>query len=217
GRGDLTLDLTTTGSDVGRMRRDVAGAVAFPLRDGAYLGIDLWYELLRARAVFERESVLDRPAGPRQTPFSTVSASGVVQDATLTNRDLNATLGFLTVGGQGTVNLPTNELDLDLVATFVDNEQLQSEPLMAGLAGDQLPLKVGGTVTEPTVVPDFAAMVRARVQEEVTERVQERLQDERAQERIEEERSEVEQRLEQEREELRDRLRGILNRRREGR
>src|SRR5690606_20953893 len=215
GRGDLTLDLTTTGSNVGQMRRDVDGDVAFTFRDGAYLGIDLWYELLRARAVFERESVPDRPAGPRQTPFSTVSASGVVQDAILTNRDLNASLGFLTVDGQGTVNLLTNELDFDLVATFVDGEQLRSEPLMAGLAGDQLPLKVGGTVVEPSVVPDFAAMVRARVRQEVTEREQERLQEERVQERLDEERSEVEQRLEQEREEVRDelrnRLRGILH------
>lgn len=203
GRGDLVLNLTTTGSNVGQMRRDVDGDVAFTFRDGAYEGLDLWYELLRARAVFDRESPPERPAGPRRTPFSTVSATGVVEDAILTNRDLNATLDFLRVDGEGTVNLLTNELDFDLVATFVDSEKLQSEPSLAGLAGDELPLEVGGTVSEPSVLPDFGAMVRARVQEEVTERV-------------EEERGEVEQRVEEEteevREELRDRLRGIFDR-----
>src|SRR5690606_33176424 len=159
GRGDLTLDLTTTGSNVGQMRRDLDGDVAFTLRDGAYLGIDLWYELVRARAVLDRQSPPSR-TGPRETPFSIVSATGVVQDAILTNRDLKASLGFLTIDGKGTVNLLTNELDFDLVGTFVDGEQLQSEPLMARHAGDKVPLKVSGTVDAPVVVPDFAAVVR---------------------------------------------------------
>ena len=119
----------------------------------------------------------------------------------MTNRDLNATLPFMTVDGEGTVNLLTDALDFDLVATFVDGEALQSQPLMADLAGDQLPLEVGGTVAEPSVLPDFSAMIRSEVQEAVDERV-------------EEERSEVEERIEQERdearEELRDRLRGLF-------
>ncbi|MFO7288070.1 MAG: AsmA family protein [Gammaproteobacteria bacterium] len=202
GRGDLTLDLTTTGSNVGQMRRDLDGDVAFTLRDGAYLGIDLWYELVRARAVLDRQSPPSR-TGPRETPFSIVSATGVVQDAILTNRDLKASLGFLTIDGKGTVNLLTNELDFDLVGTFVDGEQLQSEPLMARHAGDKVPLKVSGTVDAPVVVPDFAAVVRERVTERVEE--ERREVEERLEQRVEEEKDEV-------REQLRDRLRGILNR-----
>jgi hypothetical protein len=72
---------------------------------------------------------------------------------------------------------------------------------MADLAGDELPLKVGGTVAEPSVAPDFSAMIRNEVSEAVDERV-------------EEERTEVEERIDQEREEvreeLRDRLRGLF-------
>ena len=196
GRGDLTLNLTTTGSNVGQMRRDLDGDVAFALSDGAWEGFDLWFELVRAMHVFQGEGRPDRPEGPRRTPFSSVSASGVVEDAVLTNRDLNATLPFMTVEGQGTVNLLTDALDFDLVATFVDGETLQSEPLMARLAGDQLPLKVGGTVVEPSVSPDFAAMVRGEAREAV-------------QERIEEQRSEVEERVEQE---VQERLEGLGDR-----
>ncbi|HEX6992516.1 MAG TPA: AsmA family protein [Gammaproteobacteria bacterium] len=197
GRGDLTLNLTTTGSNVGQMRRDLDGDVAFTLSDGAWEGFDLWFELVRAMAVFQGQGRPERPEGERRTPFSSVSATGVVEDAILTNRDLNATLPFMTVDGQGTVNLLTDALDFDLVAMFVDGEWLQSEPSMADLAGDQLPLKVGGTVAAPSVLPDFAAMVRSRASEAVEERV-------------EEERGEVQERIEQEREELRERLRGLF-------
>jgi AsmA protein len=221
GRGDLRLDLTTTGSNVGQMRRDLDGEVAFAARDGAWEGFDLWFELVRARTVFDGQSPPVRPEGPRRTPFSTVSASGDVQDAILTNRDLNATLAFMTVDGEGTVNLLTDALDFDLVATFVDGEALQSQPLMARLGGQRLPLRVGGTLAEPSVAPDYRALVRAQVQEAVTERldeergeVEQRLEEERSEVRqqVEEERGEVRERIEEERQELRERLRGILNR-----
>jgi hypothetical protein len=63
---------------------------------------------------------------------------------------------------------------------------------MVRYAGDDLPLKVTGTIAAPSVLPDFSAIVREQVSDEVNERV-------------EEEREEV-------RERLRDRLRGILER-----
>jgi len=197
GRGDVTLNLTTAGSNVGQMRRDLDGDVAFTLADGAWEGFDLWFELVRAVSVFRGEGRPERPEGARRTPFSSVSATGTVEDAILTNRDLNATLPFMTVDGQGTVNLLTDAMDFNLVATFVDGEMLQSEPLMASLAGNQLPLKVGGTVAAPSVTPDFSAMVRSEAREAV-------------QERVDEERGEVQERIEQEREEVRERVRDRL-------
>jgi AsmA protein len=203
GRGNVTLDLTTTGSNVGEMRRDLDGDVSFSVTDGALLGFDLWYELLRARAVFDGASPPQRPEGDRSTPFSSLSASGVVEDALLTNNDLNGMLPYMSLDGAGTVNLLTDALDFDLTATFIDGPVLQSEPLMAGLAGDQLPLDVVGTIAAPEISPDFSALVRARAEEAVSERV-------------EEERSEIDQQIEEEREEVRervrDRLRGILDR-----
>jgi AsmA protein len=197
GTGDVRLALVATGSNLGEMRRGLDGDVAFTVTDGALFGIDLWYELLRARARLDNNPVPERPDGPRRTEFSSLSASGVVEDALLTNRDLNATLPFMRVDGMGTVNLLNDEIAFDLDATFVDGPALQSEPAMARLAGQTLPLNVSGTITEPSVVPDFGAVVRAQVSEAVNEAV-------------EEERSEVNERVEEVREETRGRLRDRL-------
>lgn len=208
GTGSVMLDLTTTGSNVGQMRRDLDGNVSFEVVDGALEGLDLWYELLRARSVFDGQGRPERPEGPRRTPFNSVSASGVVEDALLTNRDLNVALDYIRLDGEGTVNLLTDELDFDLTAAFVDGPKLQSEPLMAGLAGDSLPLTVGGTIEAPEIQPDYAALVRARAQEAVTERVQEEREE--VQQRADQEREEAQQRLEQEADEARDRVRDRL-------
>ncbi len=212
GRGDLTLNLTTTGSNVGEMRRDLDGDVAFTLADGAWEGFDAWFELVRAVSVARGEGRPDRPEGPRRTAFTSVSATGTVEDAILTNRDLNATLAFMTIEGEGVVNLLTDELDFDVIAMFLDGELLQSEPLMARLAGQQVPLRVTGTLAEPSILPDLRAMVSSEVRSAVDERVEEERSE--LQERVDQERSELEERLDQEREEvregLRNRLRGLL-------
>src|SRR5690606_22485362 len=72
GRGNLTLDLTTTGSNVGQMRRDLDGDVAFTLSDGAWEGFDLWFELVRPMAVFDGQGRPARPEGARRAPFTSV-------------------------------------------------------------------------------------------------------------------------------------------------
>ena len=110
----------------------------------------------------------------------------------LTNDDLNASFEFMTIAGAGVVELLNDSLNLAVTATFNDNELLQSDPLMADLAGDALPLTVTGSIAAPTIRPDFGALVRAEVQEAVDER-------------IEEERQELENRLQ-------DRLRGLFDR-----
>ena len=186
-----SLDLAATGTNLGEIRRQLDGDITFALTDGAWEGVDMWYELRRARALFDGAPTPARD-GPARTPFSEVSASVVLEDGVLTNRDLKADLAFMTATGRGTVNLVTDAIDFDLIAQFVDGPILQSDPAMAGLAGDELPLKVSGSLSSPSVLPDFSAMVRAQAEEAIEERIQE-------------ERESFEDRI-------RDRLRGIFDR-----
>jgi AsmA protein len=127
GTGNVTLDLVAVGRNMGELMRALDGTISFSATDGAWEGFDAWYELRRARAV---TSGNDAPArnGARRTPYSSVSASGTIEDALLTNDDFNASLGFMSIDGTGTVNLLSNELDFDVTARFVDGELLQSDP-----------------------------------------------------------------------------------------
>src|SRR5688572_3747651 len=192
GTGDVRLNLVTTGQNLGQMRRDLDGDVAFNVTNGSLEGIDLWFELRRARARLDGETLPERGDAVRRTTFSSLSATGVVEDALLTNRDLNGTLDFMTVDGSGTVNLLDDAIAFDLVAKMVDGPTLQSDPAMVKYAGKELPLKVTGTVAAPSVLPDFSAIVRQQVTEEVQE--------------------EVDKEVDEVRERVRDRLRGLLER-----
>ena len=196
GTGDVRLNLVTQGRNLGEMRRDLDGDVSFNVSNGSIEGIDLWFELRRARARLSGDALPERGDAPRRTAFSSLSASGVVENALLTNRDLNGRLDFMTIDGTGSVNLLDDTIDFDLVATMIDGPVLQSDPEMVRYAGSRLPLRVTGTIAEPSVLPDFGAIVRQQLSQEVEEEVEERR---------EEVREEV-------RDRLRDRLRGVLER-----
>jgi len=196
GTGDVRLNLVSKGQNLGQVRRDLDGDVSFSVTNGSLEGIDLWFELRRARARLDNETLPERGDAVRRTTFSSLSATGVVEDALLTNRDLNGTLDFMTVDGSGTVNLLDDKIDFDLKAMLVDGPVLQSDPEMAKMAGSTLPLRVTGTIDAPSVLPDFGAIVRARVTREVEERVDEK-------------REEVQEEV---RDRLRDRLRGAIGR-----
>ncbi len=57
GIGDVRLNLVTAGQNLGAMRRDLDGDVAFSVTNGSLEGIDLWFELRRARARLDSETL----------------------------------------------------------------------------------------------------------------------------------------------------------------
>jgi AsmA protein len=203
GTGDVQLNLVAAGQNLGAMRRGLDGDVSFSVANGSIEGIDLWFELRRARARLDGDTLPERGDAARRTTFSSLSATGVVQDALLTNRDLNGRLDFMTIDGSGTVNLLDDTIAFDLVATMIDGPVLQSDPEMVKYVGKTLPLKVSGTVAAPSVLPDFSAIVREQISQQVDEEVDEVRQ---------EAQQEVEQEVDEARERVRERLRGLLDR-----
>jgi AsmA protein len=192
GIGDVKLDLVATGSNLGQMRRGLDGTVSFALKNGSLEGVDLWYELRRVRAVIDKAQAPPRPPGARRTAFSALSASGDVKDALLTNKDLKGVLDFMTIAGSGTINLLDDKIDLDLKATMVDGPTLQSDPLLAKYAGQSLPLHATGTMSEPSVTPDVAAIAKQKASSEANKAIDEQKQ--------------------KTQDKLKDKLKGLLNR-----
>ena len=95
------------------------------------------------------------------------------------------------------MNLLNDAVDFDLKATFVDGPALQADPDMAKYAGSTVPLRVTGTVAAPTVLPDFGALVKARVTQELNKKLQEQ---------------DVDKKLQEKKDALRDKLRERLGR-----
>ncbi len=138
------------GQNVGEMRRGLDGDVAFTVTNGSLEGIDLWYELRRARARLDGAELPERGDAARRTTFSSLSATRRRRGRAAHEPRLERRLDFMTIDGTGTVNLLDDMIDFDLTATMVDGPVLQSDPEMVKYAGESLPLRVTGTLAAPS-------------------------------------------------------------------
>ena len=167
------------GHNMAEVQQTLAGTMSFELRDGAYEGTDLWYELRRARAVLKEETPPE-PVLPARTRFTTLTATGVVKDGIMRNDDFAAELPFMQLSGSGNVNIPMGTVDYSLKARV-----LRKPEAMAGATPEEIndftktviPLKITGPLTSPTVRPDVESLIRERVEEEIKEKLEDKLKD----------------------------------------
>jgi AsmA protein len=185
GHGSAGARLTASGRDTAAMLRTLAGDVSFDVRDGAVEGVDLWYEIRRARALLKRESIPER-AGPERTPFTTLRATGKVDHGVLANDDLTATTAYLKVRGRGTIDLAAATLDYRIEAEVPRSISALDRNAgdAADLAGLVVPVRVSGALADPKVRPDLEGMAKSEIKrqveqkkEEIQEKVKEKLKD----------------------------------------
>ncbi|MEL6367879.1 MAG: AsmA family protein, partial [Pseudomonadota bacterium] len=178
GRLDGKFELAGRGVMLSELRSSLNGNVAMTLSDGALVGTDLWYEIRRARATFERETPPPAPTDPR-TEFSTLRGTAVVSDGVAKNDDFFAELPFLQMNGAGTVNLAEGTVDYDL-----DARVLERPEFLSGATPEELdayteaviPLEIRGELADPAIRPDIERLARNAVKEKVDEEV-DRLKD----------------------------------------
>lgn len=167
------------GNDMAEIQQSLGGTMSFELKDGTYEGMDLWYELRRARAALKQETPPERVL-PARTKFSSVTASGVVKNGVMRNDDLAAELPFMRLTGSGDVNIPQGTVDYSLQARV-----LNKPDAMAGATPEEIndftktviPLKITGSLASPTVRPDVESLLRQRVEEEIKEKLEDKLKD----------------------------------------
>lgn len=184
GRGNAAIKAAGIGADSAALLRTLTGSFEFHVDNGAYEGLDLWYEIRRARALLKQEAIPAR-TGPERTPFTAVSATGRITNGVLANEDLIAALQYLQVKGHGTADIASGTLDYHLDATVLKiPDNAADAGGAADLSGFTIPVTVSGSFGAPKVRPDVAALAKARMQKEIDkkkdelkQKLQEKLQD----------------------------------------
>jgi AsmA protein len=208
-----TFALNGRGNDMGEIQKTLNGKLSFTLADGAYEGVDIWYQLRRARALL-REEAPPEPSLPARTPFSDVSATGIVTNGVMQNEDFVAVLPFMRLAGKGSVNLVSGGIDYSLTGKVYDRPEgvgATAAGEVGELAKATIPLKITGTLTEPKVGVEIADAVKERVKDQLRDRVLKELQRDEA-EAADGETAEEKDPEEAVKDELKDRLRNLLDR-----
>ena len=159
------------------IQKTLNGNLSFTMSDGAYEGTDVWYELRRARAMFRKEEPPE-PTLPPRTPFSKVSATGVVTNGVMRNDDFLAELPFMQLSGKGNVNLVSTEIDYSLSGRVFDRPEFVNDASaeeIADLTKAVIPLRISGLLAAPKIGVDIEGLLKGRVQEELRNRLLDKL------------------------------------------
>ena len=156
GRATLSLKATARGATVDACLKTLSGHLEANLADGALEGIDVAYEMSRAQALIDKSA-----APPREntghTPFGVFQTSAQIVNGVAETHDLTIASSALKVSGQGSANLSSKAIDFKLLAAVAT----------APARTTDIPLKVTGTYTDPTVRPDIEAVAKSQLKQKL--------------------------------------------------
>lgn len=148
GRGDTSNEVLGS----------LQGDLGLTLTEGALEGINIWYEIRRGMALYKGLAPPDPE--PNRTVFSRMQLAADVDEGVVVTRQLMGELPFLTVRGNGTVDLGRSQVDMGLVAEVRNAPELAKDPLAADLGGKSLPFRISGPLDDPSLKIDVAALLK---------------------------------------------------------
>jgi AsmA protein len=174
GSGNANAKLTATGNTDAALFRSLAGTIDFDVKDGAITGLDLWYELRRATALFKRQALPARPAGEPKTAFNALKGSAVIDKGVLRSDDLNVDMSYIRARGNGTLALESQAVDYRLVTEIYRLPEGDEAASMGDLKAAEIPVTITGTLADMKVRPDVEGYLKSRFKKEVDEKVDEK-------------------------------------------
>jgi AsmA protein len=174
GIGNVRIKAKSSGNSVSKLVARLKGEAALDIAEGKYLGVDLWYEIRKARARIKNEDPPPTPADP-YTEISNFSGTAQITDGVLTNNDLRAEIPFLRMGGKGTVNLVKETLDYRLEARVVGRPTFEDGQTFDDLNGLVLPVDIKGPLESPGVSVDLAAVATSIGKRKLLDRLEKKL------------------------------------------
>jgi AsmA protein len=170
GIGGFTLTFNATGSSQKAIMESLDGKGGFDLADGALKGINIakiasavtkLYEggLTNPAAISSAIAQARRP--DERTDFSKFLTTFTIVDGQMQAPTISMEGPYLTMTGVGKVNLPGQAVDIRLLpraSTSADGKEGRNIAI---------PIKVGGTFSQPTVGVDVEALVRGRAEQTV--------------------------------------------------
>lgn len=168
GRANLGMKLAGQGRTSDALIKDLGGHVDMNVTDGAVEGIDLWNDVSRAQALFEKRPIPPESTA-RRTRFDTLKASADIAGGVATMKDINVASQNLRVTGTGTANLLSRAIDYRILVRLLKAPPGQGED-PGKLALADIPVSITGTMADPKVRPDLEGIARAALQKKIDEK-----------------------------------------------
>jgi len=174
GNGSFDLDLAGNGRTVIENVHTAGGKVTFEIGNGTIRGFNVGATLCQA---YNLTQGAPPPPGnqPKQTDYQVIKGSAAVTSGVAQSNDLLARAPFMDVTGHGSLRLVEQNLDYELEAKLTRAVPIQNCQTMQNLVGDSIPLTIRGTVTDPSIKPDFSKLLKSAAKKSLGDKLLNRI------------------------------------------
>ena len=173
GLAKANINMKGTGLTQAELTRSLAGTLSFDLADGVYDGMDIWYEIRRARAQIKGEPLPQR-TGPAQTKITALEFGSVVADGVMRTDPMSGEIPYIKLSGTGSLNLIEQALDYKLKARVFEKPQFDGESL-DDLTNLTIPLTIRGTIASPKIGVDLEDLLKNVATQQIQKKIFEEL------------------------------------------
>jgi AsmA protein len=157
GKANIDIKATARGAESDDILKTLTGHFDANVANGAIEGVDVGYELALAQSLLDKQSSTP-VTDTKRTKFDAFKVSAVITNGIAETHDLSIVSPVLKVSGQGTINLPSSGLDMNLTASIMKS---------AGTTALDIPLKITGTYSDPTVTPDMEGLAKGAIKDKL--------------------------------------------------
>jgi AsmA protein len=157
GKATVEIKGTARGAEADDILKTLNGHFEANVANGAIEGVDVGYSIALAQSLIDQQTgtaVQDT----KRTKFEAFKTSAQITNGIAETHDLSIISSVFTVGGQGTINLPSSGLDMNLTASIMKS---------ASTTAVDIPLKITGTYSNPTVNPDVTALAKGALKDKL--------------------------------------------------
>jgi len=166
GQTSIVANFTTSGIKLSQLKQNLNGKLKLNLQDGTLKGFDLNHKQKVLEAKVKRQPIPVAPK-PAETKIANLSATAVIKNGILTNKDLRAATPLSRIAGQGTVDIPKERLNYTAAVKFTSSKDIKANKPYEKMDAVPLNIHVRGTFEKPDIKVDFAKALKQVLKKEL--------------------------------------------------
>jgi AsmA protein len=175
GTGSFVLNLAGHGRTITENLKSAGGTASFDMLNGAIKGFNVGHTICKLYNV--TQSAPAPPDQPKLTAYEFMKGSATVKDGTASSNDMLARTAYMDINAHGSLGLVDQKLDYGVDAKLTNKIAIPNCNTLDRHVGLEIPFTVKGTISEPSIVPDFSKLVQRAIREEAKDKVKDKLLD----------------------------------------
>lgn len=159
----VKVKLATIGNSANLMLKNLHGNSWLRITNGSFYGVDIRYQIERVKSLIKGTAPQLQESQPPHTTFSQLSGNFNIISGVANTNDLLLQSPYFKVKGKGSADLVTQNLDMQLEATYADR------------ADFYVPITVTGAFASPTIRPNVEVFMKHLLKDAVEKQIDKQL------------------------------------------